>query len=77
LDKGALTHAAYDALSKKAKEGGVAPRCFRSQKYLAEMDKGWTTIMMPDDTGFMVSVVMNTVSPDEHSAVVDIDLYLY
>jgi hypothetical protein len=48
----ALTHAAYDALARKAREGEVAPKCYRSQKYLSEMDSGWTTILMPDDTGF-------------------------
>ena len=54
----ALTHAGYNALARKAKEGSVAPKCYfyvtdsQHQAGLGDTDPRWLSILTPDETGF-------------------------
>jgi hypothetical protein len=53
--RAALTHAGYDTLARKAKEGGVAPKCYgyvtdaRHHTGLGDMD---LSVLTPDEAGY-------------------------
>jgi hypothetical protein len=74
----ALTHAAYSALARKAREGAVAPKCYtfitnaQHQDGLGDKDPRWRDIDKPDETGFrgitsFVPMVLRAQHPDAYS----------
>jgi hypothetical protein len=54
----ALTHAGYNALARKAREGAVAPKCYmfvtdtRHYLGLGNKDPRWLRVLTPDETGY-------------------------